>query len=98
MLESGGERVGWKIGFNDSADHRRMRLASPVGGFLTSKSVLESGGIYKVSKAARLMVEAELAILVGQDASASKSIAVQPDDQIEVSLSPLGSLSVKIMG
>jgi len=70
MLESGSKQVGWKIGFNDLADQKRMRLASPIVGFLTSKSVLESDGIYKASKAARLMLEAELAILLGQDVSA----------------------------
>lgn len=69
MLESGHKRVGWKIGFNAVADQERMGLPSPIVGFLTSESVLESGGIYKEKKTAKLMVEAEVAILIGKDIS-----------------------------
>lgn len=69
ILESGHKRVGWKIGFNAVTDQERMGLPSPIVGFLTSESVLESGDIYKGKKAAKLMVEAEVAILIGQDIS-----------------------------
>lgn len=70
MLASGHTRVGWKIGFNDLADQKRMRLPSPIVGFLTSESVLESGGVYKAKNTAKLMVEAEIAILIGKDVTA----------------------------
>ena len=71
LLESGYKRVGWKIGFNAMADQERMRLPSPIVGFLTSDTVLDSGSTYKAKKNAKLMIEAEVAILIGKDVSAA---------------------------
>ncbi|WP_126455672.1 2-keto-4-pentenoate hydratase [Sulfuriflexus mobilis] len=70
MLASGQERVGWKIGFNTLADQERMHLSSPIIGFLTSKSLLENDGAYKAKAASKIMLEAEIAILIGQDVPA----------------------------
>ena len=70
ILESGHKRVGWKIGFNVAADQQRLRLPSPIVGFLTSESVLDSGNTYKGKEDAKLMVEAEVAILIGKNVSA----------------------------
>ena len=71
LLESGHKRVGWKIGFNALADQQRMKLAMPIVGFLTSESILDSGSTYKGKKHAKLMLEAEVGILIGKDVSAS---------------------------
>ena len=71
LLESGQKRVGWKIGFNAMADQERMKLPSPIVGFLTSESVLDSGSTYKGKKNSKLMVEAEVAILIGKDVPAA---------------------------
>ena len=71
MLASGSERVGWKIGFNTEADQQRMQLPSPIVGFITGDSVLDSGDTYKSHQAAKLLVEAEIAILMGKDVPAS---------------------------
>lgn len=71
LLESGHKRVGWKVGFNAVADQQRMRLPSPIVGFLTSESVLDSGSTYQGKKAAKIMIEAEIAILIGKDVSAA---------------------------
>jgi len=71
LLESGHKRVGWKIGFNAIADQERMRLPSPIVGFLTNESVLDSGSTYQAKKTAKIMIEAEVAILIGKDVSAS---------------------------
>jgi 2-oxo-hept-3-ene-1,7-dioate hydratase len=65
-LESGHKRVGWKIGFNTKDDQSRMGLTSPIVGHLTSESTLDSGGVYKGNAASKLMVEAEVAIFIGQ--------------------------------
>ena len=75
LLESGHKRVGWKIGFNAMADQQRMRLASPIVGFLTSESVLESGSTYIGNSQSKLMVEAEVAILIGKDVPTGASKA-----------------------
>jgi len=70
ILESGHKRVGWKIGFNVAADQQRLRLPSPIVGFLTSESVLDSESTYKGKEDAKLMVEAEVAILIGKNVTA----------------------------
>lgn len=67
LIKSGNNRVGWKIGFNDIADQARMKIPSPIVGFLTSDRVMSNGGLYKVSESAKLMVEAEIAILIAKD-------------------------------
>lgn len=67
LIESGNNRVGWKIGFNDTSDQARMKIPSPIVGFLTSDRVMNNGGLYKVSESAKLMVEAEIAILIAKD-------------------------------
>jgi len=66
-LDAGHQRVGWKIGFNAVADQARMKLTCPIVGFLTSESVLESESIYTGKHTSKLMVEAEVAILIGED-------------------------------
>lgn len=72
-LDSGHKRVGWKIGFNVKSDQLRMKLETPVIGFLTSETVLNSGDTYKGKTDTKLMVEAELAIHIGKDVSANAS-------------------------
>lgn len=67
LIESGNNRVGWKIGFNDTSDQARMKIPSPIVGFLTSDRVMSNAGLYKVSTSAKLMVEAEIAILIAKD-------------------------------
>lgn len=78
-LESGHKRVGWKIGFNTKADQARMKIQQPIVGFLTSESVLESGSTFTGNSSSKLMVEAEVAILLGQDveANVSEELAVK---------------------
>ena len=73
LLGAGTQRVGWKIGFNAAADQARMKLPSPIVGFLTDDRLMPNAGSYKVSESAKLMVEAEVAILIGNDISASAS-------------------------
>lgn len=71
LLESGHKRVGWKIGFNTLGDQKRMGIPSPIVGFLTSESVLESGSTYIGKKTSKLMAEAEVAIFIGKDVPAN---------------------------
>jgi 2-keto-4-pentenoate hydratase len=66
-LAAGHRRVGWKIGFSDPADQRRLQLPSPVIGFLTSDRVLLPGSEYPVKSNSRTMVEAEIGIRLARD-------------------------------
>lgn len=74
-FDLGHKRVGWKIGFNAQADQERMKLALPIVGFLTSESVCDPGSIFKGVKTSKLMVEAEVAILIAQDVAVNASNA-----------------------
>lgn len=69
MIAGGAKRVGWKLGFTPLADQQRMKLPSPVVGFLTSETVVASGGEYKANDSAKVMLEAEVAVLIGRDIS-----------------------------
>lgn len=74
IIASGHSRVGWKIGFNDLADQRRMELPSPIVGFLTGDRAFLSGDTYTARKEAKVMLEAELAILIGKDVPGGASL------------------------
>ncbi|MDH5424121.1 MAG: fumarylacetoacetate hydrolase family protein [Gammaproteobacteria bacterium] len=73
VLAGGAKRVGWKLGFTPLADQQRMKLSSPVVGFLTSETVINSGGAYKANDGAKVMLEAEVAILIGRDISSGEN-------------------------
>lgn len=81
-VASGSKRVGWKLGFTPLADQQRMKLPYPIVGFLTSDSVLSSGDSYTAGAAAKVMLEAEVAILISRNVSANES-AEQLKDAIE---------------
>lgn len=67
LLRSGSRRLGWKIGFNTSADQLRLGLMQPLVGHLTTNSVIKSGGCYNLKPGSKTLVEAELAIIIGKD-------------------------------
>ena len=74
-INRGHSRVGWKIGFNVKADQERMGIIHPVVGYLTSESLLKSGNTYSGQAAAKIMVEAEVAILMGKDIAMNASLS-----------------------
>lgn len=69
-----GQRLGWKIGFNDHASQQRLGLTHPVIGFLRRDRLLPSGGAFRVVPGAVIKVEAEVAIRIGRDLPAGGSI------------------------
>jgi len=66
-LAGGAPRIGWKLGINDPAFQRLLGLSGPVVGWLNGDHVLASGESYTAAPAARLFVEAEVAIGVSAD-------------------------------
>jgi 2-keto-4-pentenoate hydratase len=62
-----GERVGWKIAGGIRAVDELLGAGSVTIGYLTSTTLLESGGSFDAAAARVLRVEPELALEVGSD-------------------------------
>lgn len=69
------QRLGWKIGFNMAADQKRLGLPSAMMGFLSAGHRLYSGDRYQVPAGAQLLVEPEVALLIGNDLPAGTTAA-----------------------
>ena len=69
------QRLGWKIGFNMAADQQRLGLPSAMIGFLSEAHRLTSGGRYHATPGANLLVEPEVALLIGRDLPAGATAA-----------------------
>ena len=74
-VQAHGNRLGWKIGFNDRASQQRMGLAAPVLGFLRRDRLLASGGVFRIPANAVIKAEVEVAIRMGRDVAAGVSAA-----------------------
>jgi 2-keto-4-pentenoate hydratase len=69
------QRLGWKIGFNLAADQQRLGLPSAMVGFLCGARRLAPGGSYPAPPCARLLIEPEVALLIGADLPAGAGAA-----------------------
>lgn len=69
------QRLGWKIGFNLAADQQRLGLPSAMVGFLSGAHRLAPGGSYPAPPHARLLIEPEVALLIGADLPAGAGAA-----------------------
>lgn len=69
------QRLGWKIGFNLAADQQRLGLPSAMVGFLSGERRCQPGTTYRSSPGARLLVEPEVAVLIGTDLPAGAGAA-----------------------
>lgn len=67
LVSSRDHRLGWKVGFNMVADQQRLKLPSAMVGYLTKERSLISGSQYKSSPDSVLLVEPEVAILIGNN-------------------------------
>lgn len=72
-VQAHGNRLGWKIGFNDRASQQRMGLAAPVLGFLRRDRLLAPGGVFRMPANAVIKAEVEVAIRMGRDVAAGVS-------------------------
>ena len=66
-LESGEKPLGWKIGFGAPAAQEKLNLDAPLIGFMTDKSVLQSGATVSVAGWTKPVVEPEIAVYLGKD-------------------------------
>lgn len=66
-LAAGDTRLGWKIGFNRAVDQQQHQLPSPMVGYLTGNGRIVSGGRYTIGTGSRILLEAEIALLIGDD-------------------------------
>jgi 2-keto-4-pentenoate hydratase len=62
LLDAGATRVGWKVALGMEEVGNR-----PVMGYLTSATLLSRGAAHSAAGAARLCVDAELAVEIGRD-------------------------------
>jgi 2-keto-4-pentenoate hydratase len=68
-LDSGAQRVGWKIGFNAPAIQEALGLPHSVIGHLTTATLVGADGSHSLAGATNPLVEPEVAIHVGPDHS-----------------------------
>ena len=73
-LSVGMPRLGWKIGINAPEAQKRMGLDGPIVGWLDGRRVVEPGGTYTPPPQAKPRIEAETAILLSSDVSASATL------------------------
>jgi 2-keto-4-pentenoate hydratase len=66
-LDAGAERVGWKIGLNIPEAQSALGIEEPVIGYLTSATVIDSGGEYSATGDVALRAEPEVALEMGRD-------------------------------
>jgi len=72
-LQSGAERVGWKLGMGE-----RERIGpGPVIGHLTSATRLEPGAVFDAAAVAALHADVEVALEIGPDGIAGYGAALE---------------------
>ncbi|MDH5572199.1 MAG: fumarylacetoacetate hydrolase family protein [Gammaproteobacteria bacterium] len=74
-VSSRDQRLGWKVGFNRLADQQRLDLPSLMLGYLSHEHCLLTGEHYPASPDASLLIEPEVAILIGHDVPAGSTVA-----------------------
>lgn len=65
-----GLRLGWKTGFTVPADQQRLNLPCAMVGFLSREHCYRSGDRYRPAAGAALLVEPEVALLMGANVPA----------------------------
>jgi 2-keto-4-pentenoate hydratase len=106
QVQTPGQRLGWKIGFNDKASQQRLGLAHPVIGFLRNDRRLPSGVAFRVPAGATIKAEAEVAMRIGRDLPAGASVeaaeaaiaALAPAIEIVDVTHPLDGLEALLRG
>lgn len=105
-VQTPGQRLGWKIGFNDKASQQRLGLAHPVIGFLRNDRRLPAGAAFPVPAGATIKAEAEVAMRLGRDVPAGGDLdsaeaaiaALAPAIEIVDVTRPLDGLEALLRG
>ena len=66
-LDSGADRIGWKVGLNPPQVQEALELSGPVVGHLTSGSLLGADGSHSLTGAQAPKAEPEIAVEIGPD-------------------------------
>lgn len=64
-LAAGERPLGWKLAFGAPASLARLRIEAPLVGFLTDRSLVESGAVVPLGGWTRPVLEPEIAIRIG---------------------------------
>ena len=84
-LCAGEKSIGWKVGFGGPASLERLKLGAPLIGFLTDKTILQTGASVSIAGWTKPAVEPEIAVYMGRDLSES------PDrDMTKMAIASLG--------
>ena len=70
-LNAGEKSIGWKVGFGAPASLERLELDAPLIGFLTDKTILQTGASVSIAGWTKAAVEPEIAVYMGTDLSQS---------------------------
>lgn len=73
-LAAGDKRLGWKIGFNRVVDQQKFELPSAMVGYLARQQQISSGQSYTIPAGSTILVEAEIALLIGADLPANATL------------------------
>jgi len=66
-LNAGEKSIGWKVGFGAPAALERLRLNTPLVGFLTDKTLLASNATVSITGWTKAAMEPEIAVYMGKD-------------------------------
>lgn len=67
---TGARRIGWKVGFGAPAAKEKLRIDTPLVGFLLDRAVLADGASVSLAGWTRPVAEPEIAIEFGRDVPA----------------------------
>ena len=70
-LNAGEKSIGWKVGFGAPASLEKLKLDAPIIGFLTDKTILQTGASVSIAGWTKAAVEPEIAVYMGADLSKS---------------------------
>jgi 2-keto-4-pentenoate hydratase len=74
-LDAGEKPIGWKVGFGAPAAMERLVIDGPLVGFLTDRSILDSGKTAVISNWSQGFAEPEIAVYLGSDLTAGSDRA-----------------------
>ncbi len=75
LMAAGARHLGWKVGFSTPAAMERMGTTAPLFGFMTDRSVVESGSTVSIAGWTRAVLEPEVAVHLGSNVPATADAA-----------------------
>jgi 2-keto-4-pentenoate hydratase len=85
QLSSGARHLGWKVGFGSQAAMERLGTTAPLFGFMTDRTVVESGAVLSIAGWTRGVLEPEVAVHLGSDVTSGAG-----DSEVRAAIAGLG--------